>query len=76
MVLIVAQHTGHFFPSDLLDSQLATLEPLGADEDGIVVDVALTPRRRSARACAVLGWPNLGVSATVMIIIAELIYLY
>jgi gluconokinase len=33
--------TGHFFPSDLLDSQLATLEPLGADEDGIVVDVAL-----------------------------------
>jgi carbohydrate kinase (thermoresistant glucokinase family) len=33
--------TGHFFPSDLLDSQLATLEPLDADEDSIVVDVAL-----------------------------------
>jgi gluconokinase len=33
--------TGHFFPSDLLDSQLATLEPLGADEDCIVVDGAL-----------------------------------
>ena len=26
---------GHFFPPSLLDSQLATLEPLGADEPGI-----------------------------------------
>jgi gluconokinase len=33
--------TGHFFPSDLLDSQLTTLEPLDADEDSIVVDVVL-----------------------------------
>ena len=37
----LAARKGHFFPAGLLDSQLATLEPLGADEDGVVVDVAL-----------------------------------
>ena len=31
--------TGHFMPTSLLDSQLATLEALGADEPGIVVDI-------------------------------------
>jgi gluconokinase len=36
----VSSRPGHFFPPELLDSQLATLEPLGADEDGVVVDVA------------------------------------
>jgi gluconokinase len=37
----VSDRPGHFFPPELLDSQLATLEPLGPDEDGVVVDVAL-----------------------------------
>jgi len=32
---------GHFMPASLLDSQLATLEPLEDDEAGIVVDIAL-----------------------------------
>lgn len=32
---------GHFFPPALLGSQLETLEPLGADEDGFLVDVSL-----------------------------------
>jgi carbohydrate kinase (thermoresistant glucokinase family) len=32
---------GHFMPVALLDSQLATLEPLEADEPGIEVDIAL-----------------------------------
>ena len=32
--------SGHFMPAALLDSQLATLEPLEADETGIVVDIA------------------------------------
>ncbi|MEV7574630.1 gluconokinase, GntK/IdnK-type [Pseudarthrobacter sp. NPDC089323] len=32
--------TGHFMPPALLDSQLATLEPLEADEAGFVVDIA------------------------------------
>jgi gluconate kinase len=34
-------------PLSLLDSQLATLEPLGADEHGIVVDIR-GPRDRVA----------------------------
>ena len=29
----------HFMPADLLDSQRATLEHLGPDERGIVVDI-------------------------------------
>lgn len=32
--------TGHFMPPALLDSQLATLEPLEANETGIIVDIA------------------------------------
>ncbi|MBD1594384.1 glycosyl hydrolase [Arthrobacter sp. S1_S22] len=32
--------SGHFMPPALLDSQLATLEPLDAGETGIVVDIA------------------------------------
>ncbi|MCD2442788.1 gluconokinase [Agromyces sp. SYSU K20354] len=31
--------TGHFMPTSLLDSQLATLEALDSDEPGIVVDI-------------------------------------
>jgi gluconokinase len=36
----VAGRAGHFMPSSLVDSQFADLEPLGADERGIVVDFA------------------------------------
>lgn len=36
----ISHRPGHFFPPALLDSQLATLEPLGPDERGVVVDVA------------------------------------
>ena len=36
----VSHRPGHFFPASLLESQLATLEPLGPDERGVVVDVA------------------------------------
>ncbi|WP_345064332.1 gluconokinase [Leifsonia kafniensis] len=32
--------SGHFMPSGLLDSQLATLEELAADEPGVVVDIS------------------------------------
>ncbi len=38
----MAGRKGHFMPTSLLASQLATLEPLQADERGIVVDVAGT----------------------------------
>ncbi len=34
---------GHFMPLTLLDSQLATLEPLQSDEDGVVIDIDATP---------------------------------
>jgi gluconokinase len=34
-----ASRPGHFMPASLLDSQFATLEPLGPDEHGQTVDV-------------------------------------
>jgi gluconokinase len=37
----VAGRAGHFMPESLVDSQFADLEPLEADEQGIVVDLAL-----------------------------------
>jgi gluconokinase len=39
----MAQRDGHFMPTSLLDSQLATLEEPAADEDVIPVDVKLRP---------------------------------
>jgi gluconokinase len=38
----LAARQGHFMPTSLLDSQLATLEPLGADENGFEISTALT----------------------------------
>lgn len=35
----LASRSGHFMPPTLLPSQLATLEPLEADEDGVTLDV-------------------------------------
>jgi carbohydrate kinase (thermoresistant glucokinase family) len=35
----LGNRTGHFMPATLLDSQLATLEPLGSDEPGAVIDI-------------------------------------
>ncbi len=39
----MAARTGHFMPPALLDSQLATLEPPGPDENPIVADISLGP---------------------------------
>jgi gluconokinase len=36
---------GHFMPGSLLDSQLATLEPLASDEAGVEVSIELTPQQ-------------------------------
>lgn len=47
--------TDHFMPPALLDSQLATLEELGPDEDGVVVDVAGTPGHVAGLALDRLG---------------------
>ena len=38
----LSARAGHFFPPQLLDSQLATLEPLAEDEDGVITDMALS----------------------------------
>jgi gluconokinase len=38
----VAGRTGHFMPASLLKSQFEILEPLGADEDGVTIDVGET----------------------------------
>jgi gluconokinase len=47
--------SGHFMPPALLGSQLADLEPLGADEDGVVVDIAGPPEEVAADALRRLG---------------------
>jgi gluconokinase len=41
----LATRLDHFMPASLLDSQLSTLEPLGADEAGVVLDVTASPDR-------------------------------
>jgi carbohydrate kinase (thermoresistant glucokinase family) len=46
---------GHFMPTTLLDSQLATLEQLEPDEQGVVLDIAMTPERLADAAIAALS---------------------
>ena len=46
----MATRTGHFMPASLLDSQLATLEPLRPGEDGAVINVQGTPEEVAERA--------------------------
>ncbi|WP_328313799.1 gluconokinase [Streptomyces sp. NBC_00442] len=50
----MAERKGHFMPAALLDSQFATLQPLGADEAGVAVDVSGTPEDIAERAAAAL----------------------
>lgn len=45
----------HFMPAGLLDSQLATLEPLGADESGVIVDVESAPAAVTEAAVEAVG---------------------
>ncbi|WNB87224.1 gluconokinase [Cellulomonas sp. ATA003] len=44
----MAARLDHFMPPSLLDTQLATLERLTADEAGVVVDIAASPDRITA----------------------------
>jgi gluconate kinase len=39
------QRPDHFMPASLLDSQLAALEPLGADEPGVTVPATASVSR-------------------------------
>jgi gluconokinase len=50
----LASRKGHFMPASLLDSQLATLEPLESDEPGLVVDAAAPPAELVAAALEAL----------------------
>jgi gluconokinase len=45
----IGHRPGHFMPTSLLDSQLATLEPPTADENAIAMDVVLPPDEIVAR---------------------------
>lgn len=47
--------SGHFMPPSLLPSQLSTLEPLTADEDGVTVAVDATPAQVAEAALVALG---------------------
>jgi gluconokinase len=44
----LATRQGHFVPASLLDSQLAILDPPGADEPAITVDATRTPDELAA----------------------------
>ncbi|WP_327182164.1 gluconokinase [Streptomyces sp. NBC_01334] len=50
----MAHRQGHFMPTALLDSQFATLQPLQADEAGVVVDVSGSPEAITGRAVTAL----------------------
>ena len=50
----MAHREGHFMPTTLLPSQLATLEPLGDDEDGVTVVVDVPPDVVADRTLAAL----------------------
>jgi gluconokinase len=51
----LAHRTGHYMPPSLLQSQLATLEPLEPDEPGVVVSIAGTPEEIVQRSLRALG---------------------
>lgn len=48
------RRTGHFMPAALLESQLETLEPLRADENGFVIDATLPAQEKVQRVLAEL----------------------
>jgi gluconokinase len=51
----MAAREGHFMPLSLLDSQLATLEPPGPDEQVITVELGGTPQEEVAVVLHALG---------------------
>ncbi len=60
----MAARQGHYMPAALLDSQIATLEPPGPDENVLVVDVGRKPALEAAEIIARLGLlPEAGSSA-------------
>lgn len=50
--------TGHFMPSELLDSQLSSLQPLDADEAGVTLDLDRSPTELVRRIVDALALPR------------------
>jgi gluconokinase len=48
----MSDREGHFMPASLLQSQIDTLEPLEADESGLVLDLRRTPEELIAESVA------------------------
>ena len=57
---LAARH-GHFFPQQLLDSQLAAVEPIQSDENAVTVDPGDDPAATVAAIIAVI-WPGGGAA--------------
>ncbi|WP_416900826.1 gluconokinase [Micromonospora echinospora] len=53
----MSTRAGHYMPVSLLDSQIATLEPLGPDEDGMVLDLRLPAGQLAISVADRLGPP-------------------
>lgn len=51
----MARRSNHFMPTSLLDSQFATLEPPGPDEDVLTIEVSMSPARVADAIIAELG---------------------
>ncbi|MGW0432483.1 gluconokinase [Micromonospora sp. NPDC003197] len=51
----MSQRSEHYMPASLLDSQIATLEPLHPDENGLELDVSLPPDALISAAVSRLG---------------------
>jgi len=54
----LSKREDHFMPASLLQSQFDTLEPLGADERGVALDIGSTPHQLAARLVEALGSPS------------------
>ena len=54
----LAARRGHYMPASLLDSQLATLEPPGPDEQAITLDIAAATESLVQEALAQLRTPS------------------
>ena len=54
----LAARAGHYMPPSLLDSQLATLEPPGADEAALIIDISPPTAQVVAAALAELSSPR------------------
>jgi gluconokinase len=54
----MAARTDHYMPPSLLASQIATLEPLESDEDGVVIESTGRPEEIVTSAIKVLGLPE------------------